>query len=203
MATQAYFTVPKVLDTHPRYANLSTDAKYLYARMRDTMKLSIKNNWRDSLGVYIKMARTSMAQLLHKSLPTIRKIIKELREAGLIFDLRMGLTKCNRIYVRLLEGESETDLSPAKKELPPSSEKPAFIPDRNDFSPNKRYSNHSNPSENNNDGWKWFISEGSKWFDKKGQLWEFVNGEIREYMSLSEEVRFAKRFADEFMPVMG
>lgn len=188
MATQAYFTIPKALETDPRYASLSIEARYLYARMRDTLKLSIKNNWRDHLGVYIKMARTTMAQVLNKSLPTVRKILKELREAGLIFDLRMGLTRCNRIYVKLLDGESESDLFPKAKEASLSKEKPDFSTDGNNFAANKRNSNQRNLSQREKKEWRWFLKDGDKWMDAKGKLWQFLNGEILRYQSHEEQI---------------
>lgn len=182
MATQAYFTIPKALETNPRYASLSIEARYLYARMRDTLKLSIKNNWRDKLGVYIKMARSTIAQILGKSLPTVRKIIKELRDAGLIYDLRMGLTRCNRIYVKLLDGENESDLFPRAKEASPSREKPDFKPDGNTFSPNNRNPNQRNSSQREKKEWRWFLKDGDKWMDAKGKLWQFIDGEVCPYL---------------------
>lgn len=189
MASLAYFTVPKLLDTDPRYTSLSVEARYLYAHMRDTMKLSLMNNWRDRLGVYIKMSRERMAALLGKSLPTVRKVLSELKKAGLIIDIRMGLTRCNRIYVQLLPGEQESDLQPARKETPPSVEKPGFTPDRNAFSGNNRNFSHPNPIEPNKKGWKWFITEGTKWFDADGRIWQFIDGEIAPYLVGEDHVR--------------
>ncbi|MDL2317842.1 replication initiator protein A [Eubacteriales bacterium OttesenSCG-928-A19] len=200
MSALPYFTVAKMLDTDPRLARLSVEAKYLYSRMRDTLKLSIKNNWRDKLGPYIKMTRENMAQLLHKSLPTVRKILKELVEAKLIIDIRMGLTRCNRIYVRLLPGEGESDLVPAKQDervhrarnenrLPSgeekishSGEKVDFIPDRNNLSPSKRNQSNPNPNENKNK-WDhfWVLQEGSI-FKYRNSFWIYEDHEITPYL---------------------
>lgn len=149
MATLSYFSVPKMLDTDPRYQTLSTNAKYLYCHMRDRFKLSLQNNWRDQLGVYIKYSREAMAVLIKVSLPTLRKVLQELINARLIVDVRKGLTKCNHIYVQLLPGEEEKDLYSGRKTGMPSTEKQGFIPDRNAFSPNNH--NPNNPNFNNND----------------------------------------------------
>lgn len=178
MATQAYFTIPKALETDPRYASLSLGARYLYVHLRDTFKLSIKNNWRDSLGVYIKIARETMAKFLGVSLPTVRKYIKELRRAGLIFDLRMGLTKCNRIYIRLLDGETENDLLPRQKESVPSAEKQGFTPDRNASPTNNRSLNMRNPNDDKK--YRWILKNGDKWFEGDMLMW-LNDGDIEPY----------------------
>lgn len=115
MADQAYFTVPKLLVKHPAFKTLSVEAKFLYAYFRDTHKLSVLNEWKDEAGTYIKLARQSIATLVGKSLPTVRRIIAELILAGLIRERRMGLTQCNRIYVQPLPGETLDDLAPKRK----------------------------------------------------------------------------------------
>ncbi|MDL2319311.1 replication initiator protein A [Eubacteriales bacterium OttesenSCG-928-A19] len=201
MSSIPYFTVPKMLDDDPRYQKLSVAAKYLYARMRDTLKLSVMNGWKDKLGYYIKMTRERMARLLNMSLPTVRKILRELKAVGLIIDIRMGLTRCNRIYVQPLPGETEEDLGPKRrtpthpedagekapapseqKQTTPSTEKRGFIPDRNALSPNKRNPSNPNPNDPNKRAWKWFITEGTKWFDAEGRMWQFIDGEVERYL---------------------
>ncbi|MDL2318128.1 replication initiator protein A [Eubacteriales bacterium OttesenSCG-928-A19] len=200
MATIPYFTVAKKLDDNddPRYATLSVGARYLYSRMRDTLRLSVMNGWKDKLGYYIKMSRESMAGLLRVSLPTVRKILRELKAADLIIDLRMGLTRCNRIYVQLLPGESEEDLQPRQQpdacsrtqntapseqnQTTPSAKKQGFTPDRNNLSGNKRNPNNPNPNDPNRKNWKWFITEGTKWFDAEGRIWQFIDGEVERYL---------------------
>lgn len=145
--TQAYFTVPKILETDARYSSLSLGARYLYGHLRDTLKLSIMNNWRDEVGTYVKVARETMATFLHVSLPTVLKYIKELVKIGLIVDVRKGLTECNQIYVQLLDGESESDLVSRGKEDPNSRGKQGFTPDKKTFAANNR--NYQNPNLNN------------------------------------------------------
>lgn len=117
MATLAYFTVPKALDQPPYSKILSVQARYLYGRLRDTHKLSARNGWRDEMGIYVKMARKTIAELFEISLPTCRKLIAELLRAGLILEKRVGLTRCNHIYVQPLPGETEDDLLPKPKNV--------------------------------------------------------------------------------------
>ena len=133
MSNVAFFAIPKVLNTDSKYASLSVEAKYLYGLMRDRFKLSVKNRFKDTVGTFIYMPRKVMSGFLKKSLPTIRKFVAELVKVGLIIEKRMGLTKCNKIYVQLLPGEKEGDFQ--------TKEKPYFTPERNEVSP----SNH-NPS---------------------------------------------------------
>jgi len=140
----AYYALPKPLFTDVRYVSISIEAKTLYACLRDRLNLSIKNNeekkgaWEDERGVFILMARKSIAEFLNRSLPTVRKIIGELKKVGLLRERRMGLTKCNRLYVQSLEGENSAPLAP-EKNLPangnilPSSGKGVFIPEGKPF----------------------------------------------------------------------
>lgn len=154
MATLAYFSIPKILDTDPLYENLSIHAKYLYGRMRDTFKLSVRNNWKDKLGVYIKLTRETMAKLLKISQPTLRKVLQELADAGLIIDVRIGLTQCNRIYVQFLPGETEEDFQSGEKKAAPTGKKQGPVPDRNGFATNNRnLTNHDHTNNNHRPRW--------------------------------------------------
>ena len=143
MATMAYngafYQLPKSLFANEKYRELTIEAKLLYAIMRDRFRLSIQNQdkWNDALGIYIKMARKTMCDLLQRSEPTIRKIVAELVSVGLISERRMGLTQCNRIYVQGMEGESETVLRSGAKDSNQSETKPASAPEQKPVSPNK------------------------------------------------------------------
>jgi len=46
----AFYRIPKVLFTAPRFKTLSTDAKALYGILLDRMNLSAKNGWIDKYG---------------------------------------------------------------------------------------------------------------------------------------------------------
>lgn len=149
MAT-AYYAIPKPLFTDPRFINLSIEAKTLYGFMRDRLKLSLKNDgWQDTIGTYILMARKTMAEFLRKSLPTVRKIVAELIGAGLLREKRMGLTKCNRIYVQLLPGETANDFQPGIETNDISAKKADFSLERKPVA-----SNNGNSKEINKRGYE-------------------------------------------------
>lgn len=183
MATQPYIALPKALLRDEQYQGMSTDARFLYAYMRDVLRLSMQNGWQDERGYYIKLSRATIGKLLKRSLPTVRKIIGELTALGLVVDRRMGLTRCNRLYVRLLKGETMADFQPKEKPQAASAKKQGFKPERNAFSPSNPYPSVPNLTEPKKNGWKWFVSEGTKWFDAQGRLWQFTDGEVAPYLT--------------------
>lgn len=201
---ESYFIIPHRLDVDERYAKLSIKAKYLYGKMRDILKLSIKNNWVDDNGFYIRMTRAKMSDLLQCSLPTVRKVVKELIAADLLDEKREGLTRSNRLYVHVLHGEDEIAFQCGVITSAPSTRKPAFTLDGNTLSPNQRnlsqrqnqptetvkdpvpkYSasenNRSYPTlENMKKEFFWEIKEGSI-FRYQGAFWSNIKGEILPY----------------------
>lgn len=187
MSTMAYFTIPKELETNPMYESLSVEARYLYGHMRDTLKLSIKNDWRDDQGVYIRMTRVKMGLLLKKSLPTVRKIIAELVDVGLLKEKREGLTHSNRLYVQLLPGEDVAAFQSKVQKASPPDRTPDFTTEGNGFAPNQRNLSDPNPNERNNtkEPRRWFIKPGSIWFEN-GRLWQFIDEDIEPYRTRSE-----------------
>jgi len=177
-AGAAFYQLPKALFAEERYQGLSLEAKLLYTLMRDRYRLSLKNNWRDAMGVFIKMTRKAICALLKRSEPTVRKIIAELKKFGLIIEKRVGLTQANKIYVQLLAGESETSLQSSEKGSSDSAKKPDFVPDRKDFSPNKNYRKQiqfrkltSKPD---------YPQNGDIW-EENGQLLTYNRGSIQHY----------------------
>jgi hypothetical protein len=103
----AYCAFFKPLFTDPLYRKLSNDAKILYSAMRDRDNLSKKNKWEDENGRFILMPRTTMSDLLNRSLPTIRRVVRELTVVGLLVEKRTGLTKCNHLYIQPLKQEKQ------------------------------------------------------------------------------------------------
>ena len=135
-----FYQLPKPLFADDKYRDLSIEAKLLYTFMRDRYRLSVQNNWRDTMGVYIKMTRKAICDLLKRSEPTVRKIIAELKQIGLIIEKRVGLTQCNKIYVQFLEGEGENALRSTTKTSEDSAKKADVALDRKVFSRNKNNS---------------------------------------------------------------
>ncbi|MBR3295544.1 MAG: replication initiator protein A [Clostridia bacterium] len=69
--------------------------------MLDRMGLSTNNNWHDDLGrVFIYYTIEEIINKMGCCKQKAVKLLKELKEIGLIECERIGLTKPNRIYVK-------------------------------------------------------------------------------------------------------
>jgi len=112
-----FYQMPKVLIEESKFNMLSVEARFLYMLFLDLMQLSKKNCWRDPDGIYIYYSQARMAVEIHRSLPTVRKRLKELIDIGLIVRKRRGLTLCDKIYVQIAT-------------LFPSGEEPDFLSER-------------------------------------------------------------------------
>lgn len=126
MSSTVFYQMPKALFS-PAYQGLTSDSIMLYTILRDRHQLSLKNGkkWRDSNGVFIFFPRKAIANLMHKSVPTILKAIRQLLAFGLLKEKRQGLTHANKLYVQLLPGEKEADLPPSKKQGFSTDKKPS------------------------------------------------------------------------------
>ena len=62
----AFYKIPKVLFTDPRFNEISTEAKIMYGVMLDRVSLSRKNGWIDKNGnVYIQFTLSEMMEYFH------------------------------------------------------------------------------------------------------------------------------------------
>ena len=83
---------------------MSDCSKILYTAIADRMSLSIQNNWKDKNNeIYVIFTNEELSNILYKSIPTIIKAKKELKEYGLIKEKRQGLNKPNLLYIRNLK----------------------------------------------------------------------------------------------------
>ena len=100
----AFYRIPKVLISDPRFRNVSTDAKLLYGLMLDRMSLSVKNGWLDNHGrVYIFFVVDEIQELLQCGHEKAVKLLAELdsdRGIGLIERVKRGQGKPTIIYVK-------------------------------------------------------------------------------------------------------
>jgi|GEM_PF-158848 len=95
-----FLQIPKMLIKDPRFKNLSGDAKILYSLLLDRTSLSKKNDWTDDEGrVYIIYTQASIMEDLNCRTEKATRLMKELREIGLVETVRRGLGKPNLIYV--------------------------------------------------------------------------------------------------------
>lgn len=104
-----YYQLPKFLfGKNSYFKKLSNDAKVLYSILRDRHELSLSNGWEDeNHDIYLIYSRIDMAEILNMSQPTLRKVIKELIDYGLMEEVRQGLNKPNIIYLNYIESESD------------------------------------------------------------------------------------------------
>ncbi|MDE0582874.1 replication initiator protein A [Planococcus sp. A6] len=118
-AAQRFYRLPKVFFTNDRYKKLSNDAKIAFAILQDRLDLSIKNDWFDEEGnIYFLYGNQQLSDILNCSKPTVIKIKKELHQAELLEEKRIGLSQSNRLY--LLKPVAE--ISDAKQMEEPEKE---------------------------------------------------------------------------------
>ena len=100
---EQFFKLYKVL-FEEEFNNMSLGAKVIYSIMMDRNELSIKNNLIDDSGkVYIFMTINDIRDKISCSRQTAHNILKELEVKNLIYKVRQGLCKPNKIYVQKID----------------------------------------------------------------------------------------------------
>ncbi|MGI2312603.1 replication initiator protein A [Staphylococcus cohnii] len=99
---EKFYQLPKVFFTNPKYTNLSNDAKITWSILRDRLDLSIRNNWVDENGdIFFIYTNEKLKSILNISSPNkLSKIKKELTQANLFNQIRVGLNKPNKLYIK-------------------------------------------------------------------------------------------------------
>jgi hypothetical protein len=138
---ERFYKMPKVMTDHDsRFQVLSAEAKFLYMFLLDLLQLSIRNvqlntrtgkYWQDQHGIFVQYTQRHMADLIHRSLPTVRKRLKELIDIGLIVRIRQGLTRSDKLYV-----QPATNFPSEEKPNFSSGKQPADQPEAKSDSPN-------------------------------------------------------------------
>ena len=86
-----FFQLPKVLLYSPTYKNLSAEAKLAYVILKDRLEYSLHNDWVDENGnVYFIFSNAELQKILNCSEPKVIKTKKELEQANLLFQKKMG-----------------------------------------------------------------------------------------------------------------
>ena len=97
---ERYYQLPKGLFHNERYAGLSTEAKVLYAFLKDRLYLSVQNRWSEGNGdAFIYFTVNEACDALEMAHATGVKKFKELVEYGLIKTKRQGLGDPNKVYI--------------------------------------------------------------------------------------------------------
>lgn len=96
-----FFRLPKCLVNDVCFAELSGDAKLLYAFFLDRVSLSIKNGWIDDKGrVFIYYSVKSVCEDLNCGTQKACKLLDELEKMGALERKRQGLGKPNKLYLK-------------------------------------------------------------------------------------------------------
>ena len=113
----SFFKFPKPFIYDEKYKTLSNNAKMLYMLLFDRLELSLKNGWHDKEGNVFQYYTNEqlMIDLNCNSNKTIIKIKKELKDAGLMTEVRQGMNLPNRIYLDALNGSVESAFQEVQK----------------------------------------------------------------------------------------
>ncbi|HHA0702353.1 replication initiator protein A [Staphylococcus aureus] len=111
--TLRFYQLPKFLFEDEYFSKMPTDAKVMYAILKDRFELSRLNNWVDSENnIYLLYTNKQLCSILNYAEPKIIKLKKELEKYNLIMNERQGLNKPNKIY--LLEPTYDKELINSK-----------------------------------------------------------------------------------------
>ena len=104
----AFFKFPKPFIYDEKYKRLSNNAKLMYMLLFGRLELSVKNGWHDRKGNVFQYYTNEQLMIdLNSSEKTIIKVKKELREVGLLEEIRQGNNLPNRIYISQVDGAVE------------------------------------------------------------------------------------------------
>ncbi|MDG3141417.1 replication initiator protein A [Streptococcus suis] len=94
-----FYKMPKWL-FDDAFKNLSVNAKVMYMLLFDRLSLSVKNRWYDDDGrLYQYFTNEQFMTKLSFSEKTIIKGKKELKDFALLYEVRQGVNKPNRLYI--------------------------------------------------------------------------------------------------------
>lgn len=108
----SFFKFPKPFIYDEKYKSLSNHAKLLYMLLFGRLELSIKNGWHDRDGnVFQYYTNEQLMVDLNSSEKTIIKLKKELKDVGLLKEVRQGNNLPNRIYISAVDGTVNSTVS--------------------------------------------------------------------------------------------
>lgn len=111
--TSRFYQLPKFLFEDDYFSKMTTDAKVMYALLKDRFELSKINNWIDEENnIYLLYTNKQLCSILQYGEPKIIKLKKELEKFNLIINERQGLNRPNKIY--LLEPSYDKKLTNRK-----------------------------------------------------------------------------------------
>ena len=112
----AFFKFPKPFIYDEKDKKLSNNAKLMYMLLFGRLELSVKNGWHDRKGNVFQYYTNEQLMIdLNSSEKTIIKVKKELREVGLLEEIRQGNNLPNRIYISQVDGAVENTVLELEK----------------------------------------------------------------------------------------
>lgn len=116
---ERYYQLPKFLFEGEFKKSLSAEAKVLYALLRDRFNLSCKNGWANEKGeVYLIFPREEMCDMIGCGMQKIRRLISELKTAGLFEEEQVGQNMPNLIFLTYVDLDNENTPSAEPEEKP-------------------------------------------------------------------------------------
>ena len=151
-----FVRVARVLYEKPFDVLLNNDERIVYSFMLDRLGCSFHNAnkvfFDEKNEAYIIFPRDEIESLFNLSRPTVTKIIKKLVEVGLIEEVRLGLGKANRIFVKdisLLSAKREKKLTSRPKKILHQEIKKVETQEVKDFSTSNNNISNTNHSNTN------------------------------------------------------
>ena len=112
---------------YPRFlliSDLNETARLIYILLLDRARLSLKNDWVDEQGkAYVFYPIRELAEDCHKSEMTVKNALADLQSYGLIRRQRQGGRTANKIYVRVLVGQTKNCPSDGQNSMPMADRK--------------------------------------------------------------------------------
>ncbi len=152
--TSRFYQLPKFLFEDDYFSKMTTDAKVMYALLKDRFELSKINNWIDEENnIYLLYTNKQLCSILQYGEPKIIKLKKELEKFNLIINERQGLNRPNKIY--LLEPSYDKELTNRKfqnKQIVSSGTNKNIVPELTIYKSNDTdISDTDNKETENND----------------------------------------------------
>ena len=96
-----FYQLPKAFFYNEKYTGMKNESKIAYAILRNLLTLSIEKEWINEKGeIYVKLSREKLMKYLNiKGTQKMTQVMKELYEKELIVERRLGLNRCNEIYL--------------------------------------------------------------------------------------------------------
>lgn len=171
-----FYRVPKAFFTNEKYKKMSSDSKLLYGLLLERVGLSLKNEWVDEeKRIYIYFSREEAMEMLGIKKDKTIKLFKELQKYDLIKEIRQGLNKPNKIYVKKF---TESVENTRKSEKPTSRVRKNPLQELEKTDPNN---NEFNNTELSN---KKTSCQDSKNPDEQKKITKKLNPEIIELTEL-------------------